>query len=244
MRSHDPGRWSFRSLALVAGLPLIATACTAAATPAPTAAPTAAATSGASAGPTTPATPPPPFTVRFLGSVGALGDWAPYVGMANGLWQRENINFQYSTFANPADIFNAIVSGKAWRDIQAAPALVLWEQTPDLFVLDVRTEGEWANGHIPRAKLVPLDELEDRLRELPAKDARILVHCAAGGRSLQACQILADKGYTRLLNLVGGMHAWPGPREQGGPPLCRRARRSGRSHHLHHSHDRRCHGDH
>ena len=110
---------------------------------------------------------------------------------------------------------SAIVSGKAWRDIQSAPALVLWEQTPDLFVLDVRTEAEWANGHIPRAKLVPLDELEDRLRELPSKDARILVHCAAGGRSLQACQILADKGYTRLLNLVGGMHAWPGPREQG-----------------------------
>ena len=109
----------------------------------------------------------------------------------------------------------AIVSGKAWRDIQPAPALVLWEQTPDLFVLDVRTEAEWANGHIPRATLIPLDELEDRLRELPPKDARMLVHCAAGGRSLQACQILADKGWTRLLNLAGGMHAWPGPREQG-----------------------------
>src|SRR5690348_3907587 len=67
----------------------------------------------------------------------------------------------------------------------------------------------------PRAHLVPLDELEDRLRELPPKDARILVHCAAGGRSLQACQILADHGWTRLLNLAGGMHAWPGPREEG-----------------------------
>jgi metal-sulfur cluster biosynthetic enzyme/rhodanese-related sulfurtransferase len=109
----------------------------------------------------------------------------------------------------------AIVSGKAWRDVQPAPAFVLWQQTPDLFVLDVRTEAEWANGHIPRAHLVPVDELEDRLRELPPNDARILVHCAAGGRSLQACQILADHGYTRLLNLVGGMHAWPGPREQG-----------------------------
>jgi metal-sulfur cluster biosynthetic enzyme/rhodanese-related sulfurtransferase len=109
----------------------------------------------------------------------------------------------------------AILAGKAWRDIQPAPALVLWEQTPDLFVLDVRTEAEWANGHIPRAHLIPLDEIEDRLRELPPKDARLLVHCAAGGRSLQACQILADKGHTRLLNLAGGMHAWPGPREQG-----------------------------
>jgi metal-sulfur cluster biosynthetic enzyme/rhodanese-related sulfurtransferase len=107
-----------------------------------------------------------------------------------------------------------VMAGTAWRDVQPAPALVMWQQTPDLFVLDVRTEAEWANGHIPRAKLIPLDELEDRLRELPPKDARVLVHCAAGGRSLQACQLLADQGYTRLLNLAGGMHAWPGPREQ------------------------------
>ena len=108
-----------------------------------------------------------------------------------------------------------ILAGKAWRDVQPAPALVLYEQNPKLFVLDVRTEAEWANGHIPRATLIPLDELEDRLRELPPKDAQILVHCAAGGRSLQACQILADKGWTRLLNLAGGMHAWPGPQEKG-----------------------------
>ena len=52
---------------------------------------------------------------------------------------------------------SAILSGKGWRDIQPAPALVLWEQVPDLVVLDVRTEPEWANGHIPRARLVPLD---------------------------------------------------------------------------------------
>jgi metal-sulfur cluster biosynthetic enzyme/rhodanese-related sulfurtransferase len=110
---------------------------------------------------------------------------------------------------------DAILAGKAWRDVQPAPALVLWEQNPGLFVLDVRTPAEWANGHIPRATLVPLDELEDRLRELPSrKDSLLLVHCAAGGRSLQACQVLADHGYTRLLNLSGGMHAWPGPREK------------------------------
>jgi len=110
---------------------------------------------------------------------------------------------------------NAIMAGTAWRDIQPAPALVLWQQTPDLFVLDVRTEAEWANGHIPRATLIPVDELEDHLRELPPKDTRMLVHCASGGRSLQACQILADKGFTGLLNLAGGMHGWQGPREQG-----------------------------
>jgi len=111
----------------------------------------------------------------------------------------------------------SIQDGKAWEDVQAAPALVLYEQTPDLVVLDVRTEAEFTSGHIPRAKLVPVDELEDRLSELPAKGTRMLVTCAAGGRSLQACHTLAERGYTNLLNLVGGMHAWHGPREQAEP---------------------------
>jgi len=111
----------------------------------------------------------------------------------------------------------AIREGRAFEDIQAAPALVMWEQQRDIAVLDVRTEAEFGNGHVPGAKLVPVDELEDRLGELPPRDARILVVCAAGGRSLQACNILAEHGWTNLLNLAGGMHAWPGPRDKSEP---------------------------
>lgn len=110
----------------------------------------------------------------------------------------------------------AIREGRAYEDIQPAPALVLWEQQ-SLAVLDVRTEPEFANGHIPGATSIPVDEIEDRLGELPPRDARILVTCAAGGRSLQACGILAEHGWTNLLNLVGGMHAWPGPRDRREP---------------------------
>jgi NitT/TauT family transport system substrate-binding protein len=115
------GRRTIRSLVLGACVTLLA-ACTSAATPAPTAAPTAAPSTGPGA--TTaaaPGTQPPPFTIRFLSSVGSLGDWAPYVGMANGLFQRENINFKFSTFANPADIFNAVVSGQADAAISSLP---------------------------------------------------------------------------------------------------------------------------
>jgi metal-sulfur cluster biosynthetic enzyme/rhodanese-related sulfurtransferase len=108
----------------------------------------------------------------------------------------------------------AIERGDPVRDLEAAPALMLWEQNPDLFVLDVRTPAEFASGHIPRAHLVPLDELEDRLNELPSRDTPLLVTCAAGGRSASACAILADHGFTRLVNLAGGMHAWTGPRER------------------------------
>ena len=114
----------------------------------------------------------------------------------------------------PADV---VRRGAAFQDIQAAPAAVLYEQKPELFVLDVRTPAEFAQGHIPRAHLIPLDELEDRLAELPARDTQMLVTCAAGGRSTAACQTLAHAGFTRLLNLAGGMHAWTGPRSAESP---------------------------
>jgi metal-sulfur cluster biosynthetic enzyme/rhodanese-related sulfurtransferase len=109
---------------------------------------------------------------------------------------------------------NAILRGIAYRDVQPAEALALYDGSPGLVVVDVRTREEYASGHIPRALLIPLDELEHRLGELPPRDAPILVHCAAGGRSAAACQLLGRYGYTRLLNLVGGLHAWPGPRAQ------------------------------
>jgi metal-sulfur cluster biosynthetic enzyme/rhodanese-related sulfurtransferase len=111
-----------------------------------------------------------------------------------------------------------ILRGAPYRDIQPAEALALYEKTPGLFVLDVRTPAEFASGHIPDAHLIPVDELEDRLRELPARDTPMLVHCAAGGRSTAACQTLGQHGWTRLLNLVGGMHTWSGPRVAEAPP--------------------------
>jgi len=111
----------------------------------------------------------------------------------------------------PRDV---ILRGAAFRSIEAAPALVLSQQQPDLFVLDVRTPAEFNAGHIPGAHAIPLDELDDRIRELPARDRSVLVVCAAGGRSTQACEVLAEHGFTRLMNLAGGMHAWTGPVER------------------------------
>jgi metal-sulfur cluster biosynthetic enzyme/rhodanese-related sulfurtransferase len=116
--------------------------------------------------------------------------------------------------AGEAPAREAILRGMPFRDVQPAEGLALWERTPDLFVLDVRTPAEFASGHIPNAHLIPLDELEDRLRELPAKDTLMLVHCAAGGRSASACELLGERGWSRVVNLVGGMHAWQGPRVQ------------------------------
>jgi metal-sulfur cluster biosynthetic enzyme/rhodanese-related sulfurtransferase len=114
---------------------------------------------------------------------------------------------------------DAILRGTPYRDVQAAEALALCEKTPGLVVLDVRTPAEFASGHIPNARLLPIDELEDRMGELPAKDTPILVHCAAGGRSAAASELLGRYGFTRLYNLLGGMHAWTGPVVKDDAPL-------------------------
>ena len=114
----------------------------------------------------------------------------------------------------------AILRGTPYRDVQPDEALAMYERGPELFLLDVRTPAEFAAGHIPKAHLIPIDELEDRLAELPTRDTPILVHCAAGGRSSAAGELLGHRGFTRVMNLVGGMHAWAGPvaRDDAPPP--------------------------
>src|SRR5262249_57214116 len=77
----------------------------------------------------------------------------------------------------------AVVAGVAYGDTRPGEALTLYQEAPTLVVLDVRTREEHAAGHILRARLIPLDELEHRLGELPPRDTPILVHCAAGGGS-------------------------------------------------------------
>lgn len=72
-------------------------------------------------------------------------------------------------------------------------------------VVDVRTTAEFAAGAIPGAVNVPVDELRDRLGELPAGD--LVVHCAVGLRGYIAAQILAHHG-RRVTNLDGGMRTW------------------------------------
>jgi metal-sulfur cluster biosynthetic enzyme/rhodanese-related sulfurtransferase len=113
---------------------------------------------------------------------------------------------------------DVILRGAAHRTVTAEEALALYDRIPGLFVLDVRSPEEHANGAIPHAHSIPLDELEDRLAELPERETVMLVHCAAGGRSAAACATLAEHGWTNLLNLAGGMHAWTGPRTAAASP--------------------------
>jgi rhodanese-related sulfurtransferase len=74
------------------------------------------------------------------------------------------------------------------------------------FVLDVRTQEEWDEYHAPNAILIPLDELPDRINELP-KDREILVVCRSGNRSQEGRDILLSAGYNAT-SMVGGLKEW------------------------------------
>lgn len=76
-------------------------------------------------------------------------------------------------------------------------------------VLDVRSEAEYASGHIVDAKHIPLDALAERLNELKKyQNKPILVNCQRGMRSAKACDILRQAEFTQLHNLQGGLDAW------------------------------------
>lgn len=76
-------------------------------------------------------------------------------------------------------------------------------------VLDVRTDTEFASGHILDAKHIPLDKLAERLGELNKyKDKPILVNCQRGGRSAKACEVLRKAEFKQVHNLQGGLEAW------------------------------------
>lgn len=85
-----------------------------------------------------------------------------------------------------------------------AKALLDGEKTP--FILDVRQPDEFRAGHIAGATLIPLNDLPQRMNELP-RDREILCVCRSGARSGAAARQLSSAGY-QAINLQGGMIGW------------------------------------
>ncbi|HMC28273.1 MAG TPA: rhodanese-like domain-containing protein, partial [Verrucomicrobiae bacterium] len=75
------------------------------------------------------------------------------------------------------------------------------------FVLDVRTAGEWQNGHIDPAKHLPLPALPKRISEVP-RGRPLAIICGSGYRSSIAASLLLRAGYSSLANVMGGMGAY------------------------------------
>lgn len=81
------------------------------------------------------------------------------------------------------------------------------ELADDAVILDVRRQDEWDAGHAPTAVHIPIEELQNRLGELPSTDGPIPVVCRGGGRSARAAKWLGENGY-QAINVSGGMKAW------------------------------------
>jgi len=91
------------------------------------------------------------------------------------------------------------------REISVSEAFTKYQN--GTFVLDVRTQEEWDEYHAPNTTLIPLDQLPNRLTELP-KDKEIVIVCRSGNRSAQARDILVNAGFTQVTSMKGGLTEW------------------------------------
>ena len=90
-------------------------------------------------------------------------------------------------------------------EVSVARAFQLREE--GAFVLDVRTPAEWEESHVPGATLIPLDELESRLDEIPV-DREVVVMCRSGNRSATGRDILRQAGFEQVTSMAGGIQQW------------------------------------
>ena len=89
-------------------------------------------------------------------------------------------------------------------DVQTVAAV---KDNDDVFVIDVREQWEYDEGHIPDITLIPMNEIPNRLNELPT-DKEVIVTCRSGNRSGQVTDYLREQGFTNIHNMTGGILEW------------------------------------
>ena len=106
-------------------------------------------------------------------------------------------------------------AANGYQQITMDEAITLMEEEKDSIILDVRTQEEYSESHIPGAVNVPNETIgTDEIPELPDKEQLILVYCRSGNRSKQASEKLAALGYTNVKEF-GGINDWPGETVSG-----------------------------
>ena len=97
-----------------------------------------------------------------------------------------------------------------YKKMTMAEAMQYMQQNDDYILVDVRRQDEFDAGYIPGAICIPNESIgTDEIPELPDKDAKILVYCRSGNRSVQACNKLVKLGYTNLIE-IGGIMSYTG----------------------------------
>jgi rhodanese-related sulfurtransferase len=96
----------------------------------------------------------------------------------------------------------------AYENMSPAEAAALIK-SGNCYVIDVRTPREFVAHRIAGAHLLPVQELRERHGEIPRDCAKkLLIICEHGVRSVGTCQVLAENGWTNLVNMTGGMAEW------------------------------------
>ena len=97
-----------------------------------------------------------------------------------------------------------------YRQVTAQEAADMMARESGYVILDVRSQQEYATGHIPGAILIPNENIgSNEIPELPDKNQLIMVYCRSGNRSRQAAEKLVRLGYTNVVEF-GGVGTWTG----------------------------------
>jgi rhodanese-related sulfurtransferase len=104
-------------------------------------------------------------------------------------------------------------SGGPWVNPSEATHLINREEA---LVIDVRDPGEYKAGHILGARNLPVARIaEDAASVAKRKDRPLIIYCDGGNRSAKALGALKQQGFSRVVNLSGGIGAW----QQAGLPV-------------------------
>ena len=115
--------------------------------------------------------------------------------------------------AADAEVANASLELAPEVDVKTVAAV---KDREDVYLLDVREQWEYDEGHIPGVNLLPMGEVPNRLDEIPT-DKEVIVTCRTGNRSGQVTDFLRQNGFDNIHNMQGGIVAW----EQAGYEVSR-----------------------
>ena len=106
-----------------------------------------------------------------------------------------------------AAVFMIARTGNSSASLEIDTATAYQKFQDGAFMLDVRTPEEWVKYHVDGATLIPLDELEARVNEVP-RDREIIVICNSGNRSQVGRNTLLDAGFANVSSIAGGIQGW------------------------------------
>ncbi|HRQ05139.1 rhodanese-like domain-containing protein [Nitrosomonas halophila] len=120
----------------------------------------------------------------------------------------DNVFFIIAAMLSGGMLLWPLIARNSAREIDAQRAVRLINYE-DALVLDVRDDSEYASGHLPDAKHIPVESIKDRWSELEKfKDKPVVIIFTPGLRAGQAGTLLRKNGFARVFNLSGGIETW------------------------------------